>query len=748
MSPKTFILGNLAILAIGGIGGEAIANPEPNPTSVSTFPRWSSEQTTKLIATPRWSDIRENNSGKFPQWLTPRETDSSFIPQWSNASSDRALTMLQWFEFSESSKPSFPVNRESSVVFEIYQLPHIFPSLASPKPHRDAIAQKSPAETTIPTSIAESAPSDREPTSNENGSATEESTSDRASEFDSPVAHFSPTQPTGEYLGQGEVSFNVYNRLFFPPDYIESPTFDSDTGAYPNLGLSWGITDNLQLSFEFHQIDSGTPGRQGEFEATRNPGDDDYALEIKQKLWENPTQTLNLSGVLSLSWGDRDFRFTRAKQTFERNNSSIVPVLQFPFTASVGDRWRFTVSPTVAFFDDESAVFYHRLPIDDPGSFGTTFGFAGAISFQVTPQFVLWGDVFFPLVGNNSISRESGKPDTAIGFNAGLRYLINPRLAFDIFASNTQGNKGPLALTADRDLLAVGAGVVFMPDFIGANRRHAASFGKLESEESPLTTDGLGFLDGGTLNGGQFQFLLQAGVPGISTALRYGFLKDFEGGIYLDYTFGDVDESEQGFSAKIRFLNQTEGAPLTASLAFTLSQTNKTFINFFKNDRDEFRERGLEKNVPLLFNQDSLDNGQLNIVTVSLPLNYQFDNGIALWLTPTWGYVQRMGTEIAGVNAGGAFPISRDVSLIGEIGANFVGDGNAFIGDSRDNAIPWTFAVRWDPSSFLGFDHDKIRDRPFIDLFLTNRVGSSPWHQLRVRDQDRLAIGVGLSIPF
>jgi hypothetical protein len=237
-------------------------------------------------------------------------------------------------------------------------------------------------------------------------------------------------------------------------------------------------------------------------------------------------------------------------------------------------------------------------------------------------------------------------------------------------------------------------------------------------------------------------------MPGISTALRYGFLKDFEGGIYLDYTFGDVDESEQGFSAKIRFLNQTEGAPLTASLAFTLSQTNKTFINFFSNDRDEFRERGLEKNVPLLFNQDSLDNGQLNIVTVSLPLNYQFDNGIALWLTPTWGYVQRMGTEIAGVNAGGAFPISRDVSLIGEIGANFVGDGNAFIGDSRDNAIPWTFAVRWDPSSFLGFDPDKIRDRPFIDLFLTNRVGSSPWHQLRVRDQDRLAIGVGLSIPF
>ncbi|MCU0534662.1 MAG: hypothetical protein MUD14_12280 [Hydrococcus sp. Prado102] len=643
----------------------------------------------------------------------------------------------------------FPTTPQADIAFEIY--PQAITSLASLQSDSGSVRRESLAP------LASSDRAENSPQISENSELEEtESPPDRESkptekknttQAESSLTHFSSTQPTGEYLRQGEVSFNVYNRLYFPPNYIENSSFDSDTGAYPNFGFSWGITDDLQIGLEFQQVDSGSPGRQGDFESLRRPGDDEIALEIKQKIWENEAETLNLSGVLGLSWGNRDFRFRRTGQgaVVERSNSSIVPAIQLPFTADVGDRWRFTLSPTLAFFNDDSAVFYHRPPIDNPGSFGTTFGFAGAISFQVNSRIVLWGDAFLPVTGNNSISRESGRPDTAIGFNAGLRYLVNPGLAVDIFASNTQGNKGPLALTADRDLLSFGAGVIFMPDFIGSNRRSADRNGE---QDSPPTIDGLGFLDGGTLNGGQFQFQLQAGTPGVSTALRYGFLKDFEGGVYFNYAFGNVDESEQGISGKIRFLNQAEGAPLTASLAVTLSQTNQPFINFFEDNRDEFRDRGLEKSAPFLLNQDRIETGQLNIVTVSIPLNYQFDSGLAFWLTPTLGYVQRMGTEIAGINAGGSVPISRDFRLIGEIGANFVGDGNAFLGDSRANVIPWTFAVRWDPSSFLGFDPDNTGDRPSVDLFLTNRLGFSPWQQMRVREQDRLSIGVGLSIPF
>lgn len=744
MSTKTLILCNLAFLALGEFTQEAIASPKPISTTPSTAPRWSSDRDTKPSQTPQWSDSEESNSTVPPQWLERGDTESKSTPNWSELTGDRSNTILQWSDPPTPSQ-SVPSSSKTSNIANSAQLPHVLPDLIPPSPYRDTIAQRRKEEeeqrnTDSTTGVDSAQSNDKSP--KQDDSTQTESTDNGATETGSSLTHSAPMQPTGEYLRQGEVSLNVYNRLYFPPNYIENATFDSDTGAYPTFGFSWGITDNLQLSLQFQQIDSGSPGRQGDFESLRRPADDEIAIEIKQKLWENASETFNLSGVVSVGWGNRDFVFTRPGQRVEESNNSIVPAIQLPLSAAIGDRWRFTISPTLAFFGDESASFYHRLPIDDPGSFGTTFGFAGAISFAVTPELILWGDAFVPVAGNNSISRESGKPDTAVGFNAGLRYLVNPQLAVDVFASNTQGNKGPLALTADRDLVSFGAGVVFMPNFFGANRRGR------EVRESPLTTDGLGFLDGGTLNSGQFQLNLQAGIPGISTAIRYGFVEDFEGGIYLDYTFGSVDESEQGLSAKIRFLNQAQGAPLTASLAVTISQTNQKFINFYENNRDEFNERGLENNVPFLLNQDDLNNGQLNIFTVSVPLNYQFDNGAAVWLTPTLGYVQRMGTEIAGFNAGGAFPIARDFSLIGEVGANFVSPGNAFIGDSRENAIPWTFALRWDPSALFGIERDEGRYRPYVDVFLTNRVGSSPWHQLRVRDQDRLAIGVGVSIPF
>jgi hypothetical protein len=92
--------------------------------------------------------------------------------------------------------------------------------------------------------------------------------------------------------------------------------------------------------------------------------------------------------------------------------------------------------------------------------------------------------------------------------------------------------------------------------------------------------------------------------------------------------------------------------------------------------------------------------------------------------------------------------LSDQFSLVGEVGANFTKPGNAFLGDQRARVIPWTVGLRWDPTELLGLDIERESDRPKLELYLTNRVGSSTWHQFRVRDQDRLSVGVGVSIPF
>ena len=567
----------------------------------------------------------------------------------------------------------------------------------------------------------------------------------------SPLIDRSFTQPTAKHLRKGEVIINIDNRLFFLPDLVEGNIDNDDTAINFGSGFSWGITDQLELTLQFQHVDSSSPAQQGEFISERTE-DNEAALELKQKLWGNSDDTQSLSGVFSASWGTRGFMFTENGNSVEINNRDIFIALQLPFTASVNQKWQFTISPTVAFFNDESAVFFHRLPNDDDSSFGTTFGFTTAVSYRLSPRLAIWGDAFIPITGNNSISRESGEPDTAIAYNAGFRYLFNPRLAIDLYASNAQGSIGPLALTADRDLVSFGTNLIFMPDFIAANRRQPDRFSpskRNDSTPTPVVNSGIAFFDGGTLDSGQFLFNLQGGSQGVLTSLRYGFLKDFEGGIYLDYVSGEADESEQGFSAKIRFLNQAEGAPFTASIAATLGLTNQPFVNFFNNDRDEFDRLGLDKEVPIAFpGADDGDEGKEFIVTASIPLNYQFDSNAAIWFTPIIGYVQRLGTEIAGFNVGGSISISQEFSILGEVGANFAGEGNGFIGDELEDLIPWTVGIRWKPLSLFGLEPSANNTNPQLELYLTNRVGSSTWHQLRVRDQNTTAVGVGLILPF
>ena len=576
---------------------------------------------------------------------------------------------------------------------------------------------------------------------------------DTASELDRAEINLTPlakplfSQPTAKQLNSGEVLINLDTRSFFFPNLVEGGVDDNDSAVNFSTGFTWGISDELQLSLQFQHVDSSSPIEQGEFISERTE-DNEAALELKQRIWQNQSGDRALSGVIAASWGTRGFLFTQDDTETEVNNRDIFVSLAVPFTANVGDRWQFSFSPTVAFFKDDGAAFFRRLPNDDDSSFGTVFGLGGGVSYQVNSKLSLVSDVFLPLTGNNSINRTSGEPDKTIVYNAGFRYLTNPQLALDIYATNTFASFAPLSLTGDRDFLGLGANVVFMPDIVPANRKYGDRSNRVKEQES-LTTDGVAFFDGGTLPSGKLALNLQGGSQGVLTAIRYGLLDDFEGGIFLDYVAGDVDESEQGISGKIRFLNQQENAPLTLSAAGTVSLTNEPFINFINNNADTFDDRDLDKSVPIFTpGGDDGRNGKLLILTASLPIHYEINPSAAVWFTPILAYVQREGVELGGFNLGGAIAIIPEVSLVAEIGANFVGEGNSFIDDELADKIPGTVAVRWQPLSLLGKQPATDNSNPYLELYLTNRVGSSTWHQLRVREDNDLAIGAGLFLPL
>jgi hypothetical protein len=554
-----------------------------------------------------------------------------------------------------------------------------------------------------------------------------------------------PVLTTAEQLRTGEVLTTIRDRRFFQGG---GGAKDGLTDQ-PTIGISWGVSDGLELTLDAQTVDNSGPVRQGGFTAQRINDEgstnffQEFTLQAKKRIWQNENGTQAISGVVAASVGNggRPYRFS--------NNTGIssaglqqqtVFSLELPYTYTPDEQWQFTLSPKIAFLPEDNALYLNRLPIANPGSFGTTVGLAGGVSYKLSERLILWGDAFIPFSGNNTINRDSGFPTKTIAYNAGLRYIINPRLATDLFVSNSLGNTGALSLIADREYNAVGFGITYLPGITSANRSYPESFGE-KLQPPPKTYAGFGSLDGGTVPKNQLLLTLQGGGQGFLPSIRFGLLDDLEIGAFLDNIPGTVDESQFGFSGKIRLLHQADGNPLTLSLAGTIARSNNVLTNFVNNNRNRFKQLGLRKGGFAFSNERE---GELFIYTLSAPMHYQFQGGSAAWLTPTLGFIQRDGLEVAGFNFGGSVPVAENLDAIAEVGVNLKSGGNAFIGNQRESVIPWTVGLRWNPSSLLGGAISGLE----LEAYFTNRLGSSPFDSFRVRADNETAIGVGLLLPI
>lgn len=562
-----------------------------------------------------------------------------------------------------------------------------------------------------------------------------------------PLLTRQPILPTADQLRQGEILLNLRYRQFFQGGTAQ----ESGVTGQPTLGITAGATSGLELTLDAQTVDNAGPGRQGEFDVARvnndpdggAPGGPNFLNELtflaKQRLWQNDSGSLALSGAaaISLGYAARPFTYTGNGIRGGGTSPQLVPSLEVPLTYRPSDRWQITVSPKVAFFVDSNAMYFTNLNGQVPGNFGTTFGLAGAVSYRFNSRVVLWGDAFVPFTGNNTINRDTGAPAKVPVFNAGLRYLVNPRLSLDLFASNALGNTGPLSIVGDRDYPALGVGVTWLPGLTGSNRDYPVAFAATQ-QPPPVTASGFAPLLGNTLPARVLMMNIGGGGQGLLASARYGLMDDLEIGFFTDVISGQVDESEMGISGKIRFLHQGDGDPFTLSALATVSRSNNVMINFVDNNRNALEDKGLKEGGFVLGNEDE---GELVVATISIPMHYQFASGSALWLTPIVGYVQRSGWEIAGLNLGGTVPLIQDFRAIAEVGINLVGPGNAFMGDTRENVIPWIVGLRWEPGSFMKLMGLKL------DSYVTNRVGWSPFHTMRVRADNDITFGVNLTIP-
>ncbi|WP_218079803.1 AMIN domain-containing protein [Anthocerotibacter panamensis] len=539
---------------------------------------------------------------------------------------------------------------------------------------------------------------------------------------------------------------------------------------------TYGFLDGVELRLDLQGQDNNSPGLLGNTVNERFVRDlgvtsnsfQEITLQGKFRLVNEPT--FKSSVVFSGTVGNRAFSFTPLQNPiegrFERTyGQTLIPALEVPLTWQLDARTTVTLNPKLVFLPGDNAGF---IPINPQlgGSFGTVGAVGLGASYSLSEHLQLRADVTPILFGNNSVNTATGLPNKTLVYNAGFRYVVNPRLALDVFASNSYGNTGVGSVVAREDV-GFGASLTFIPDKffffdLAANHKFDKSFDLSETSDQrkAFVRGGFTFLDGGTVPEGKTYLQLKGTSNGFLASIRNGTLDDFETGYFVNFTASSVDESEAGLSTKVRFLNQAVGDPFTLSGVFTIGRTSDRFINYVRADRnavntaeDPFNAgRGDRGPIPPnLFGLFTERFGETLILTLSAPLQQVTEN-YSWWVIPKASYVQqssRLGAsdvQLAGVTVGGSLRLSKSLELMGEVTPLIQGN-NILVGDRRQQTLPWSAGLRWTfdggGGAVPGFDQTAS-----LDLYVTNSLGLSPYQSLRAIADNGLSAGLGLNFPL
>lgn len=528
---------------------------------------------------------------------------------------------------------------------------------------------------------------------------------------------------------RGSFSIDLRSRYFLIPSRVVS-----GLKLEPALGTHWSPSDRFALTFAMQTVDNSGPGRQGRFDASRTLARTDASGNFLQEqafgarwlVGDSCTGTALVFGA-SVSRGVRSYvlRETATGSVFEGDNQrELVP----SFDASVEvrrSRWRSALGIALALFPADNALYLRRLP-DVPGDgFGATAGVSLDGAGAVGPAAVRTR-IFVPFSGANTIRRASGRTVRSSVYEFALGYAVNPVLATELFLSNSLGGEhgGALSFVADREYSALGAGVRY---FSGSR---FSSPGRAQSrEEAPVAGLSTSLLDPSfarVLRGS-----LGAGNGVTHASLGGSPVPDLALVAFVDYVSGTLDESDLGALIAVRFVRQEPRAPLSLGVLMAAARSNNVLVNLLAGRADEFARRGLKKSG-FRFGDESVTDGKLYLLSAAVPVRRDFANGGHAWAAPTLSVVQRRGLELVGAVGGVAWPLASALYATLNTGVPLGDHGNALEETSRVRRIPWITSLAW-----------TARKMPLtIELYGGNRVGSSPFHALRVRANGDLALGI------
>lgn len=506
-----------------------------------------------------------------------------------------------------------------------------------------------------------------------------------------------PTQlhnlETANQLGKGAFQLEAGWQQILPTD----DTISGTGLATYQLGFDWGVTDELQIGFTGDIYDDyvkcSVRSQCKDFTTVS------YGTKIKYRLinenrWSvgvvGTAQLLHLSGNGSIFNNSPDKPFFFVKP---------VGALQFPATYKASPSLQLHFTPGVVFFPEK---------VGEGDFFGTFFNIGTGFSWQTTEKLNLFANIQAPLgPGGNTFSAKDRSIYRKLLWTFGVNYALNPRIAAELYATNSYGTTpttGLLAFIPDGNDLLLGFRFKHVFDF---GQGYAASFHNrpqtpLSNRDRSLLFDGLTLATANTLKSGKFQ--ARGGLQthgGSSFALAYGLTNDSQIELTVDQfsssgRFSTQDISGPGVkiggAMKLKFLDQARGDLVT--LAFKLAAITET----------AFQKTAL--------------NGA---VYTELPITYQFNPQTAIFINPKGGFFGK--TSRTGVGIGINQAIGEHLQLLAEYTPIFEGKPGI-----------WSTGLRYFPTSTLGFD-----------IFAGNAIGRSGLGTLTADPQ---GTNIGFSINW
>jgi len=371
---------------------------------------------------------------------------------------------------------------------------------------------------------------------------------------------------TANQLSKGSVQFQAGTHQAIPENNRQWNT------GYQNYytSLDWGVTDKLQVSFAAQFYDDPVKSQiNGTFP---NLTFVSFAPSVKYQVFKNDNFKIALSGtaeLLEIS-SDPGLFNTTSKKSSEYFG---IGKVEIPVTYNAEKNLQLHFTPGVVFYPDKvkGAEFY-----------GNFVNLGAGLSWQASEKLNLFATANLPLgPGGNTLSSDDNSIYRKLVWTTGTRYVINPRVGIEAYATNAFGatpTTNLLAFIPDGNEVIFGANVKYIFDF---GQNYAANFGNkpnipLSNRDKQLLLDGLTLSSASTLSPDKIR--LTAGLSSGGNAklnLMYGLANDLQLEIPIEQ-FGNFDHlptSETfgnaikfGAGAKLRFLNQAQGDAFSLSV--------------------------------------------------------------------------------------------------------------------------------------------------------------------------------------